>query len=498
LVEDPKWELALLATVQSFYQHLLSEQLGGELPAPAELAPEVISQPRNVRATLEQMHRWIQLLDMAITPAMLRLGVQSDLDPEVAEALLRYFARNRDDSGSNRDKTDLVATFLFRHPRVAGQWQQRGYGLDGSIPLSPFEIALLEILSESEIPVLSDEDVQLLREFDPLLEQANRFQDFSALMDSGIIQRVRQLKASLGESVYHPGVLATLAPYNAAFGDRFHMLFSAATEEIKEFAKRLEGLGGSILSTVDGVEVTVDHVAALNQEALLQVDYSAALEKFRRVSRLKRELERRPPIRRPKLDSTATAHTGRSLGAAAALAKEAAPPNPYIPAAVTPQALSVEEARVRRVEESIRVFVRVADPKFRQIVPMRYFNLILSPAEVEAFTADYLEQTGPRADAARMRIRVVAVTARLTTELEELKRSQNSPSLWRLHADASAVLIDMAERLADAVARLASFIGQPPQGTPIGESLDSSLETLRERALEATRLIVAAREFASH
>jgi hypothetical protein len=141
--------------------------------------------------------------------------------------------------------------------------------------------------------------------------------------------------------------------------------------------------------------------------------------------------------------------------------------------------------------------VRVADPKFRQIVPMRYFNLILSPAEVEAFTADYLEQTGPRADAARMRIRVVAVTARLTTELEELKRSQNSPSLWRLHADASAVLIDMAERLADAVARLASFIGQPPQGTPIGESLDSSLETLRERALEATRLIVAAREFAS-
>ena len=98
------------------------------------------------------MHLWIQLLDMAITPAMLRLGVQSDLDPEVAEALLRYFARHRDDSGANRDKTDLVATFLFRHPRVNGQWEQRGYGLDGSIPLSPFEIALLEILSESDVP----------------------------------------------------------------------------------------------------------------------------------------------------------------------------------------------------------------------------------------------------------------------------------------------------------------------------------------------------------
>ncbi len=150
MVEGPKWELALLATVQSFYQRLLSDQLGGEMPAPAELAPNVISRTEDVRFTLDQMHLWIQLLDMAITPAMLRLGV-SDLDPEVAEALLRYFARHRDDSGANRDKTDLVATFLFRHPRVPGQWEQRGYGLDGSIPLSPFEIALLEILSGPDV-----------------------------------------------------------------------------------------------------------------------------------------------------------------------------------------------------------------------------------------------------------------------------------------------------------------------------------------------------------
>jgi hypothetical protein len=491
LVEDPKWELALLATVQSFYQRLLSDQLGGELPAPAELAPDVISHADDVRSTLDQMQLWIQLLDMAITPAMLRLGVQSDLDPEVAEALLRYFARHRDDSGANRDKTDLVATFLFRHPRVPGQWEQRGYGLDGSIPLSPFEIALLEILSESEVPTLSDADVQLLREFGPLLDQANRFQDFSALMDSGIISRVRELKATLGESIYHPGVLATLAPYNAAFGDRFHTLFASATNEIKDFANRLEELGGSILSTVDGVEVTVDHVAALNQEALLKVDYATALDKFRRVSRLKKELERRPPIRRA-ADSAASAHTVGTGGAAAARALAPSPVAKYVPAVITPQALSVEEAKLRRVEESIRVFVRVADPKFRQIVPMRYFNLMLSPAEVEAYTADYLEQTGPRADAARMLLRLVAVTARLTTEMEELKRSRNSRSVWKLHADSLVVLVDLAKRLAEAVDRHALIAGQQPEMQANGESLRSSLEKLRERTTEAARLIVEA------
>jgi len=485
VVEDPQWELALLATVQSFYRRLLSDQLGGEMPAPAELAPEVISRATDVRSTLDQMQLWIQLLDMAITPAMLRIGVQTDMDPEVAEALLRYFARHRDDSGANRDKTDLVATFLFRHPRVPGQWERRGYGLDGSIPLSPFEIALLEILSESDVPVLPENHVQLLREFGPLLDQANRFQDFSALMDSGIIQRVRELKASLGESIYHPGVLATLAPYNAAFGDRFHSLFAAAADEIKDFAKRLEELGGSILSTVDGVEVTVEHVAALNQEALLTVDYGSALEKFRRVSRLKKELERRPPIRRSNPEHAPSAH---AVGAGAAAAAPALAAK-YIPAPITPQALSVEEAKLRRVEESVRVFVRVADPKFRQIVPMRYFNLMLNAAEVEAYTADYLEQPGPRADAARMLLRLVAVNARLTTEMEELKRSRNSPSVWKLHADSLVVLIDLAKRLAEAVDRLAIAVGQQAETQSNSEPLRNSLDKLRERTAEAAKLI---------
>ncbi len=490
LTEDPQWELALLATVQSFFQRLLSTQLGGELPVPAQLVPQVITQSSDVRATLDQMQLWIQVLDMAITPAMLRLGVQSDLDPEVAEALLRYFARYRDDSGANRDKTDLVATFLFRHPRVTGQWERRGYGLDGSIPLSPFEIALLEILSESDVPVLSESDVHLLREFGPLLEQANRFQDFNSLMDSGIITRVRELKAALGQSVYHPGVLATLASYNAAFGDRFNTLFAAAAQEIKDFAKNLEELGGNILGIVDGVEVTVEHVAAMNQEALLKLDYAAALEKFCRVSRLKRELERRPPIRRVP-DPTGAAHAIGAHGAAAAPAVDPDLAANYVPAAITPQLLSFEEAKLRRVEESIRVFVRVADAKSRQIVPMRYFNLMLSPAEIEACTADYLEEAGRHADLARMLLRTVAVNARIRTEIEEMKRSKNSLSIWKLHADSLTALLDLGKRVMEGqdLDQHGLASGKEPETQSSSEPLSASLERLRQRVAEATKLV---------
>jgi hypothetical protein len=371
---------------------------------------------------------------------------------------------------------------------VPGQWERHGYGLDGSIPLSPLEIALLEILSESDVPELSEQHVQLLREFGPLLDQANRFQDFTVLMDSGIISRVRELKASLGQSIYHPGVLATLAPYNAAFGDRFHALFAAAAAEIKYFARQLEELGGSILTTLDGVEITVEHVAALDEKTLLKVDYVAALEKFRRVSRLKKELERRPPIHRTQPASTPAGHAVSAGGAAAAPAREIT----YVPAAITPQALSVEEAKLRRVEESIRIFVRVADPKFRQIVPMRYFNLTLNQAEIDACTADYLEQASPSGDVARMLLRMVALNARLTTEMEELKRASGSSTVWKLHADSLVVLLDMAKRIPEAVGRLTSTPSHSPAAQESNASLRASLEKLRERTRQAAAILADA------
>jgi hypothetical protein len=120
---------------------------------------------------------------------------------------------------------------------------------------------------------------------------------------------------------------------------------------------------------------------------------------------------------------------------------------------------------------------------------MRYFNLMLSPAEIEACTADYLEQSGPRADAARMLLRIVAVTARMSTEMEELKRSRNSRSVWKLHADSLVVLEDLGKRLVEAVDRLAASIGQQEETQANGEPLRSSLDKLCERLAEAAKLI---------
>ena len=270
MAEDLKFELAILATVQGFYQKLLRDSLGGDVPIPSGLDEVSLRHSEgDLPETLSRMYRWLHLLDMAITPAMLRQALTPDTDSEVAEALLRYFVRRREPSEVNRDKTDLIATFLYRHPRVQGQWQQHGYGLDGALPLSPFEIALIEILADTDVPSLPEEHVQLLRNFDPLREEIARYRDFNSLIDSGIVSRVRELKRWLDASFYHPGVLATVAAHNAAFGARFDQLFAKALGEIKQFAQALDEMGGSILSTVDGVEVTVEHVAAIEQKEML-------------------------------------------------------------------------------------------------------------------------------------------------------------------------------------------------------------------------------------
>jgi hypothetical protein len=488
LAEDLKFELSILATVQGFYQKLMRDSLGGDVPVPKGLDEVSLRQSEgDLPETLSRMYRWLHLLDMAITPAMLRQALTPETDSEVAEALLRYFVRRREPSEVNRDKTDLISTFLYRHPRVAGQWQQHGYGLDGSLPLSPFEIALIEILADTDVPTLPEEHVQLLRNFDPLREEISRYRDFNALMDSGIVSRVRELKRWLDSSFYHPGVLATVAAHNTAFGERFDQLFTKALGEIKQFAQALDEMGGSILSTVDGVEVTVEHVAAIEQKEMLDADYSGALEKFRRVSRLKKELDRRPPIRKSLLAPSA----GRAIpssGAAASAAKpvRSAVANKHIPAqafqplVVTAQQISAEEGKLRRVEESIRVFVRVADPKYRQIVPMRYFNLTLTLAEVEAYNAGFLEEKSLRADVARTLIRLVSCVARVNTELEELKRSQSMSSLWKLHADALVVLLDIASTATEEAGRVAKLAEKSEDGA-WSKAIDDSAQKLRQR-----------------
>ncbi len=126
------------------------------------------------------------------------------------------------------------------------------------------------------------------------------------------------------------------------------------------------------------------------------------------------------------------------------------------------------------------MFVRVADPKFRQVVPMRFFNLTLTPAEADACSADYLEEKSPRGSVARVLVRIVAVVARMTTEMEELRRAENAPSLWKLHADSLLALLEVASALSESAARVARE-ASAADNRAAGEAIKVSLQRLRHR-----------------
>ena len=62
MAEDPKWELAILATVQGFYEKLLQDSVEGEVPVPAGLETVSLHGEADVGETLGAMRRWLRLL----------------------------------------------------------------------------------------------------------------------------------------------------------------------------------------------------------------------------------------------------------------------------------------------------------------------------------------------------------------------------------------------------------------------------------------------------
>src|ERR1035438_5932980 len=172
----------------------------------------------------------------------------------------------------------------------------------------------------------------------------------------------------------------------------------------------------------------------------------------------------------------------------AAATKAPAPVPVFQPPVVTAQQLSAEEGKLRRVEESIRVFVRVADPKYRQVVPMRFFNLTLTTPEADAYSAPFLEEKSLRADVARTLIRMVSLDRKISTELEELKRSQKMSSLWKLHADAVVVLLDMASTSTEDAGSVAKMAEQSGSDTA-ARAIHESVQKLRNQADVAVKTL---------
>src|SRR2546421_432966 len=96
---------------------MIEGALGHAVPLPQEAA-HAAHEPEHVEKSIEVLGRWLDLLDMAISPLMVRDALKDATSTETAASLLRYYTQKSSPTENDRDKADFVATFLYR--RMAG------------------------------------------------------------------------------------------------------------------------------------------------------------------------------------------------------------------------------------------------------------------------------------------------------------------------------------------------------------------------------------------
>ena len=521
-------ELQDLIAVNEFYRSVLERHLGHAVPIAAEVR-ELSGSPADIEKSSEPLKLWLDLLDMAITPPMVRDALKQSQGVSTAHSLLRYFVAKASARAGDRDKTDCVITHLFRtpDPESVKKWERP------DTDVSYYHLAQAAAAFQGEVhralegvhfdPVPS-ENAALLREFEYFYQEVEEFRHFDQVTDSAIVQRVRELKQSLGKSFYHPEAMATIAVWNDVFGRKFDDLFHEATKQIKTFAEHVQREGASIMSRVEG-DITVKHLTEIETNQILVEDYQNAQDQFRKVSKYKKAVDSkrigRPayaPIP-PRVPIPAAAPSAAPVPAIPTIGfhehpsspakPPAAPPspapaaqaegskgNPEVLAVPPSQAVqnAVHEGKLASAREMIKSHVRTANSKFAHIVPIKNSKIALTPAELEAFRADYGGEKSFRADYVNIMMTLVTYLTRMMVEVDEYNQKANSAYLWKPHADALSYLLSTLERIsmeAEQVKTVARGRGLQDKAG----ALEVSLEKLRTYARTVSSTLQAAKTF---
>jgi hypothetical protein len=501
VAEFPEQFAQDLTAVHSFYLFLLESTLEHEVPVPLTIAHDT-----------EVLQRFVSLLDLAVTPHMIRDGLKEKEQRGAAEALLRFFAskqRRRED----RDKVDVIATALYR-------WSvaDSAAAIDEEAEtdrIAKFAAELDKIYQGAKIAEPAKEHKQLVCEFPFLRDEVRDVRHFDELIDSGVIQKVRDLKQTLDASFLHPSVLATVASYNLFFGQKFDELFKRAARDVKHFAAKVQQDGGSIMSRVDG-DVIVKQLADVDEGKILQEEYGRAQEELRHVSKLKKAVDNRrfgksvaPTNTLPGAGSSRVAGIGQVGGTAfqpisePVQARSAAAPPPRAPERrlgppiessgyTVPRSSSgvaeVEQQRLLAVQTTIRSFLRAADARSKQVVPLPHGNIQLTAAEVEAFRAEYGTEKSFRADFVNALALMASLEARLMAEGQEFEKTKYTEYGWKPHADALAHLMALSRTTLENASRLQATAQQRGLTEKV-DAITESANKLRARAHAAAEAL---------
>lgn len=501
--QDPIRQLLDLVAVHGFYLTVLEQVIGEPVPVPRGAAAED-QKGTPVDQSISILRRWLNILDMAVAPPMFRDALKDTLEQSTGEALLRYYVLKTSHTDTDRDKCDFINTHLYRSFR-----RQKGLPEAPSdvVEIAPYKVLEYEgeiysMLGDVEPPELPQEHFQLAREFEHLREQVDEFTHFDSIMDSGIIGRVREIKASFGRSFYHPHVLSEVAFYNAFFGRKFDELFHRAASDIKTFAQNVTSSGASLMTRIAD-EVTVQELADVQEERILHEEYGKARDKLRKIAQFKKVVDTKrkgrytgpPPTQPPTvlpMPEPRQAHAAPFTGAAVSRAAPApafAAPGAVASSDVVPTQ-RIEENKIDAASDVIRNFVAVADRSFSSVVPLRNCKILLTPHEIDAFRNPFLDEKSFRADYALLVRRIVGLIAAMMIELADYQQKRTSAYLWKQHADSLKYLLNKAQSALADIQRMRELCEQRGLAEKV-KVLQSSAERLATQMQEVARQLQA-------
>jgi hypothetical protein len=139
---------------------------------------------------------------------------------------------------------------------------------------------------------------------------------------------------------------------------------------------------------------------------------------------------------------------------------------------------AMEQGKLRNVLESIRNFVKAAQRGADNIVPLRGGNVVLTPAEVEAYRTDFGQEKSFRSDQASFYMEAVALHTRMMNELADYKAKRNSAYLWKPHADSLTYLLTASAKCVETGKTLVAM-GEQRGLADKAKALTGSLDKLR-------------------
>jgi hypothetical protein len=181
--------------------------------------------------------------------------------------------------------------------------------------------------------------------------------------------------------------------------------------------------------------------------------------------------------------------------ASAASVKPPAKADPEVLAVPPSQAVqnAVQEGKVHSTKETIKNYVRTADAKLAHVVPVKKTKITLTPAEVEAFRAEYQGEKSFRADYANVMMLLVSYHARMVIEVDEYNQKATSAYLWKPHADALGYLLSTLERV-NLEAQQIKGIAQQRGLQDKANSVDATLDKVRKYAQTVSQTLQAAHQ----